>query len=108
MNDEPVSSSSGMTSATLSDDALPDLETPNCEIFKSYAEKHDVDHEDSTRNAVDLEDISMGYTETSNDEDISEQLSTDIERPANQLRLVTNAKSSVDYTNESAYSIINF
>ncbi|XP_032672672.1 uncharacterized protein LOC116844770 [Odontomachus brunneus] len=98
MNNEPVSSSSEMTPVTLSDDVLQNLMSPNCEIIKCYAEKCDMCHKDSTQNAIDLEDVSITCTETSDDEgeNTSEQLSTDIEQPANQLRLVTDAESSID------------
>lgn len=108
MNDESVSSSSEMTPVTLSDDVLQDLTSPNCEIIKCCAEKRDMCHEGNTRNAIDLEDVSMTCTETSDDEgeNMSEQLSTDIEQSANQLRLVTDAESSIDCKKELAYSII--
>lgn len=107
MDDDPVSSSE-MTSATLSDDALHNSES-NYEILKCYADKRD---EENTRNAIDSENLSTTGTETSDDKEEEEeegtfkQLSTDIGRPANRLRLATDAESSVDRKRELEYSTI--
>ncbi|XP_014481877.1 PREDICTED: uncharacterized protein LOC106748146 [Dinoponera quadriceps] len=106
MEDEAVSSSKITPVVTLSDDAL-DLESPSRGILRCYAEKRDLLYrEESTRDALDLENVSTSCTDTSDDEEeeeTPERLSADIEELAS--RLVTDAESSVDCKREPAYSI---
>lgn len=81
-------------------------ESQDCEISKLHTEVSDTQNEEAMQNFTDLDSISTICIETSDEEDVSEQSSTDIKQVENQFRIMTDLKSYVDYKTKLAYTYI--
>lgn len=104
MDDGRVSSTE-IASVALND-APQDSESQNCKIRKCHSEKRDdTQNEVDTRDVNDSENVPAICLETSDEDDVSEGLSGDVERTEIQLPLEANLGAAVDCGKEFTYFI---
>lgn len=104
MDDKGVPSTEEMLDAT--NDALRHSKSQNSKILKCHSEVcGNVQNEESLQNVTDYENIPAICIETSDEDDASKRLPTDVERTENQFQFMTDLDSSIDCGNELAYCI---
>ncbi|XP_018312433.1 uncharacterized protein [Mycetomoellerius zeteki] len=101
MDDKRVSSTE--IASVVLNDAPQDSKFPNYKIHKCHSEKCDnTRNEESIQDVIDRENVPSIYIETSDEDDVSERFSGDVERTETQLSFTTNLRSSVGCGREFA------
>ncbi|KYN05903.1 PREDICTED: uncharacterized protein LOC108783501 [Cyphomyrmex costatus] len=101
MDDKRVSSTE--IASVVLNDAFQDSKSSNCKVHKCHLEKRDdTRNEGSIQDVIDRESIPMIYIETSDEDDVSERFSGDVERTETQLPLMTDLESSIGCGREFA------
>ncbi|XP_018363377.1 PREDICTED: uncharacterized protein LOC108761381 [Trachymyrmex cornetzi] len=101
MDDKRVSSTE--IAPVVLNDASQNSKSPNYKIHKCHSEKRDGTlNEESIQDVIDRENVPTIYIETSDEDDVSERFSGDVERTETQLPLTTDLGSSVGYGREFA------
>ncbi|XP_011049143.1 PREDICTED: uncharacterized protein LOC105142932 [Acromyrmex echinatior] len=101
MDDKHVTSTK--IAPVVLNDASQDSKSPKHKIHKCHSEKcDDMRNEESIQDVIDRENVPTIYIETSDEDDVSEKFSGDVERTETQLPLTTDLGSSVGYGREFA------